>query len=610
MLSVHVATWAQHTPPTWSVTSTSHQPSGNRTIRGQADLKNASILDIPVQQVPSWLTGAPFQNGALWVVISASGNVEAFKTFGSRWKRIDITPHSIPPGMPPLVRVQNETAELILPPENASNLTHPILLGRGRAIAFINQAGDLTIMEGAQSPTLAINSLPDARLVTDSQERIAVLTGPTSRYRHSVLGDAVEADSITIVVTESTPYVERVITVPDPWVIEGLAPIWADLNGDGSEELIVTLSSQTDGGKIVVYNDAGEIEAEGLGIGRGFRWRNQMAVAPYGSNGEVELSAVLTPHIGGTVEFYRWSGKRLEISASIPGFTSHVIRSRNLDLNITGDFLAINQPALIVPNNARNTLNAIRRNESGAEVALTLPIGSTLSTNPAAVTLPDNQLALAIGRQDRFLRVWLPPTDLTRMGLVHPSLPTVSLHGTPGVNYIIEESEDLRSWHPRAKITLPTNQDHANVHLDSSSAGPRFFRATSVSTKTQADVLSVQVSTQNNRTNFSVEISSPDTGCMEYADWWEVVSANGTLLYRRVLLHDHANEQPFTRSGGPVLAGPDEVLWIRAHMKQAGYGGVAFTGTIRSGFRPAGLSSHFAPELESLPPLPLNGDCP
>jgi hypothetical protein len=119
-----------------------------------------------------------------------------------------------------------------------------------------------------------------------------------------------------------------------------------------------------------------------------------------------------------------------------------------------------------------------------------------------------------------------------------------------------------------------------------------------------ADVLSVEVSGDPQDYNFSVQVSSPDTGCQQYADWWEVVSLGGELLYRRILLHSHAGEQPFTRSGGPVPIQADTQVWVRAHMNTGGYGGQTMKGSPQSGFQAAQPSADFAPNLEDQPPLP------
>lgn len=122
-----------------------------------------------------------------------------------------------------------------------------------------------------------------------------------------------------------------------------------------------------------------------------------------------------------------------------------------------------------------------------------------------------------------------------------------------------------------------------------------------------ADVISVEVSGDLDVYQFSVGISSPDEGCHRYADWWEVLTEGGDLIYRRVLLHSHVDEQPFVRSGGPVTIGPDTVVWVRAHMHPAGYGGRVLRGSVAGGFHEAAMEAGFAEHLESEPPLP--GDC-
>lgn len=123
-------------------------------------------------------------------------------------------------------------------------------------------------------------------------------------------------------------------------------------------------------------------------------------------------------------------------------------------------------------------------------------------------------------------------------------------------------------------------------------------------TAIQADVIAVKTSGQAGAYQFNVTVRSPDLGCKQYADWWEVVSEDGKLLYRRVLLHSHVDEQPFTRSGGPVPIQPETIVWVRAHMNTGGYGGIALKGSIKTGFKQAVPDAGFAIVLAKQPPLP------
>jgi hypothetical protein len=120
----------------------------------------------------------------------------------------------------------------------------------------------------------------------------------------------------------------------------------------------------------------------------------------------------------------------------------------------------------------------------------------------------------------------------------------------------------------------------------------------------QADVVSVSMSGESGAYNFSVTISSPDEGCSQYADWWEIVSQDGELIYRRILLHSHVDEQPFTRSGGPVSIEVDTIVLVRAHMHPGGYGGTALKGSLEQGFEQVELSADFAADLVETLPLP------
>lgn len=122
-----------------------------------------------------------------------------------------------------------------------------------------------------------------------------------------------------------------------------------------------------------------------------------------------------------------------------------------------------------------------------------------------------------------------------------------------------------------------------------------------------ADIVSVAVTGEAGNYTFAVTVSSADTGCEQYANWWEVADPQtGELIYRRILAHSHINEQPFTRSGGPVSVEPSQSIIVRAHMGglQSHYGGQAFGGSVAEGFEPV---ADTVSDLGAVDPLPK--DC-
>ena len=116
--------------------------------------------------------------------------------------------------------------------------------------------------------------------------------------------------------------------------------------------------------------------------------------------------------------------------------------------------------------------------------------------------------------------------------------------------------------------------------------------------------VSVDVTGEENAYTFSVGILSPDTGCDQYADWWEIVSLEGDLIYRRILAHSHVNEQPFVRSGGPVAISEGQTVRIRVHMNTSGYSNFGSRGSVAGGFTGENIEDGFASNLETMAPLP------
>ena len=273
---------------------------GNRLADGRGALPDMHPMDIPLAGVPSWVVAARDGDASIWAVVLADGRVQAFRIEGRGVTEQPITPNRLPAGMPPVLEVQDGTARLILPPRDATPLTHLVPLSSGR-LAYVAVNGDLVIWDSSEVARFALDTLPDARVLVDEQDRLLLLTGATARYDHGILGDKIEAGSVTLIETSPQPRIVLTITIPAPRVIEGLAQLWADLNGDSRREIIATVSDSSQGAQEVVYDESGNRIAAGSAIGQGHRWRQQIAVAPFGPDGEAELVEVLTPHIGGVV---------------------------------------------------------------------------------------------------------------------------------------------------------------------------------------------------------------------------------------------------------------------------------------------------------------------
>lgn len=83
----------------------------------------------------------------------------------------------------------------------------------------------------------------------------------------------------------------------------------------------------------------------------------------------------------------------------------------------------------------------------------------------------------------------------------------------------------------------------------------------------EADVIRVDVKKSgDNIYQFDVTVSHSDEGWDHYADKWEIIGPDGSVLAARTLYHPHVNEQPFTRSLSGVKI-PDGVtaVTVRAH---------------------------------------------
>jgi protein-disulfide isomerase len=93
------------------------------------------------------------------------------------------------------------------------------------------------------------------------------------------------------------------------------------------------------------------------------------------------------------------------------------------------------------------------------------------------------------------------------------------------------------------------------------------------------DIVDAELTRNDDGTyDIAVTVSSPYDSPERYADAWRVLSPDDRVLAERELLHDHANEQPFTRSLTNVTIPADVTeVTIQGRDLRYGYGGETVT---------------------------------
>lgn len=96
------------------------------------------------------------------------------------------------------------------------------------------------------------------------------------------------------------------------------------------------------------------------------------------------------------------------------------------------------------------------------------------------------------------------------------------------------------------------------------------------------DVVAVDASAEgDNKWTFAVTLSSPYDSPSRYADSWRVRNLDGTVYGMRFLTHDHAAEQPFTRSQSGIEIPPDVlVVVVEGRDQISGWGGATLEYTL------------------------------
>lgn len=193
----------------------------------------------------------------------------------------------------------------------------------------------------------------------DGPIALAWLAGPTTRYGHGALGDAIEAGELRVRLDTG---LELRYRLDVDSVFEDRRARLVDLGHDSRPELLVVRSGLRSGGALALFAvEEGELRlvAASEGLGRPNRWLNPVGVGDFTGDGQDEIAAVRTPHIGGVLTLYRRSGERLVPVHEAPGFSNHALGTRELDMSALLDADGDGVTDLAVPDAGRERLRIV-----------------------------------------------------------------------------------------------------------------------------------------------------------------------------------------------------------------------------------------------------------
>ncbi len=182
---------------------------------------------------------------------------------------------------------------------------------------------------------------------------------PVSRYGHFAVGRPHEYAAVTATTATGMTLTLR---LPADEVFEDVAPRIVKLGTNAAEELLVVISNRKTGSRLaLVGHHEGRlmISAQSEPIGTPMRWLNPVGTANLddSADGNTQIAAVLTPHIGGILKVYRREGEKLVEIASLGGFSNHTYGSAEQGLSLAANLNGM--PQLAVPDMSRRVLRLI-----------------------------------------------------------------------------------------------------------------------------------------------------------------------------------------------------------------------------------------------------------
>ena len=201
--------------------------------------------------------------------------------------------------------------------------------------------------------------LKNSQIVRGTRDISAAwLSGPVQRYRHYVLGADVEAETLTISMTDRRIFR---LTLPKDAVFEDRIPRLVDLDGDGRDEVVIVKSNVSTGSVVAVA--AVKNAADGLKIiavseapGSAFRWVNPAGIADFTGRGRPQIAVVRQPHTLGELDLLVMRGGELNPLLTVTDVSNHATGTFHQTLHAVADFTGEGLAQLAIPTFDRRAL--------------------------------------------------------------------------------------------------------------------------------------------------------------------------------------------------------------------------------------------------------------
>lgn len=160
---------------------------------------------------------------------------------------------------------------------------------------------------------------------------------PVTRYRHFVLGRNDEPETLWVDALGNQGLCGHALTLDDDHVFEDVAPRLVDLDGDGTNEVIVARSHIRQGAQLAVYRWTGSdltLAATTPYIGRSNRWLAIIGAADFDGDGSIEIAYIDRPHLARTLRIWRFADGGLSQVSAATGLTNHRIGEGHISSGI------------------------------------------------------------------------------------------------------------------------------------------------------------------------------------------------------------------------------------------------------------------------------------